>query len=272
MEAAAAIIAVIFAILVAFAVIATVKAVRAVKRGVDRTVTQARRTVEDTRLKAKQYTQPGAGGEVAQLRLSLRTSMRATQEALRAGLPEDPSLSESLALFERLSAHGRELDEDLRKLEDEPDKGRVAACLPELRERTERVRHSADSLRWAAQDRQRRFAEDDLAVLSEQIEMEAGALRHWATEEPEGAGAAGSSGSSGASGAGASGASGASGGAGAGASGASGASGGARAAEAPRASAGDEPEAAERPAISGRNVWQQAGYAWQKARRPESTS
>ncbi|GAA3064447.1 putative membrane protein YgcG [Streptomyces olivoverticillatus] len=263
MEAAAAIIAVIFAILVAFAVIATVRAVRAVKRGVDRTVTQARRTVEDTRLKAKQYTQPGAGGEVAQLRLSLRTSMRATQEALRAGLPEDPSLSESLALFERLSAHGRELDEDLRKLEDEPDKGRVAACLPELRERTERVRHSADSLRWAAQDRQRRFAEDDLAVLSEQIEMEAGALRHWATEEPEGAGAAG---------AGSSGASGGAGAAGAAGAGSSGASGGARAAEAPRASAGDEPEAAERPAISGRNVWQQAGYAWQKARRPESTS
>lgn len=252
MDAAAAIFAVIFAILVAFAVIAAVRTVRAVKRGVDRTVTQARRTVEDTRLKARQYVQPGPGGEVAQLRLSLRTSMRATQDVLRAALPDDSSLSESLALFERLSAHAHEIDDDLRKLETEPDKGRVAARLPELRERTERVTHSADSLRWAAQDRARQFADDDLSVLSEQIRMETGALRHWETETEPVAG-----------------------------------TGAAAAAEAKPGAPGVAPEASdeksakagaadagepERAAITGRDSWRQAGYSWQKAKRPESTA
>ncbi|MEU4212276.1 hypothetical protein AB0F13_20135 [Streptomyces sp. NPDC026206] len=251
MEAAAAIVAVIFALLVAFAVIAAVKAVRAVKRGVDRTVTQARRTVEDTRLKARQYTQPGAGGEVAQLRLSLRTSMRATQEVLRTGLADDPSLSESLALFERLSAHGREIEEDLRKLETEPDRDRVAARLPELRERTERVTHAADSLRWAAQDRAGQFAEDDLTALSEQIRMETGALRHWETEPPAGtSGAAGRSGTPGAEEA-------------------SGAAGADASVKAGSAAAAEE---AERPAISGGDGRWRAGYSWQKAKRPESTA
>ncbi|MBO0656954.1 hypothetical protein J1792_30705 [Streptomyces triculaminicus] len=249
MEAAAAIIAVICALVVAFAVIAMVRAVRAVKRGVDRTVTQARRTVEDTRLKARQYTAPGAAGEVAQLRLSLRTSMRATQEVLRSGMADDSSLSESMALFERLSAHGRELEEDLRKLETEPDRDRVAARLPDLRERTERITHSADSLRWAAQDRARQFADDDLTLLSEQIRMEAGALRHWededeaASPEPQ-----------------------------------PGAKPQARATDraatgAPGAGQGSGPGVGpERPAINGRNDRWQAGYSWQKTKRPESTA
>ncbi|MEU5428749.1 hypothetical protein AB0H73_24615 [Streptomyces olivoreticuli] len=245
MEAVAVIVALIFAVLVTLGVIATVKTVRAVKRGVDRTVTQARRTVEDTRLKARQYAQPGAPGEVAQLRLSLRTSMRATQEALRLAATEDASLSEALALFERLSAHGHELDDDLKRLENEPDKARIAACLPELRERTERVKGSADSLRWAAQDRARRFAEDDLETLSGQIQMEAGALRHWTTDEPEASRAPGSAAS----------------GSTAPAEETSGADG--------RATDGQTPE---RPAINGRRTWQQPGYSWQKSRRPESTT
>ncbi|GHG68962.1 hypothetical protein [Streptomyces griseocarneus] len=255
MEAAAAIIAVICALVVAFAVIATIRAVRAVKRGVDRTVTQARRTVEDTRLKARQYTAPGPAGEVAQLRLSLRTSMRATQEVLRSGMADDSSLSESMALFERLSAHGRELDEDLRKLETEPDRNRVTACLPDLRERTERITHSADSLRWAAQDRARQFADDDLTLLSEQIRMEAGALRHWEDEaeasSPAASGPAGAPPKPGrkpepqaqSQGQGQA-----------------------------RARATDGAAGAERPAINGRNDRWQAGYSWQKTKRPESTA
>ncbi|GHA87607.1 hypothetical protein [Streptomyces chryseus] len=166
---------------VATGVYVSVKAVGAAKRGVDRTLTQARRSVEDTTLRAKSFGQVGVAGELAQLRLSLRTSMRATQEALNAGAVEDASLSESVALFERLSAHGRELDDDLKRLEREPDKARVAERLPDLRERTERVTHAADSLRWAARDRAQRFADDDLASLSAQIEVESGALRHWAT-------------------------------------------------------------------------------------------
>ncbi|MFF4216551.1 hypothetical protein [Streptomyces nondiastaticus] len=254
MEAVAVIVALIFAILVALAVIATVRTVRAVKRGVDRTVHQARRTVEDTRLKARQFAQPGPAGEVAQLRLSLRTSMRATQDALHAAAPEDPSLSEALALFQRLSAHGHELDDELRRLETEPDKARIAARLPELRERTARVKDSADSLRFAAQDRARRFAEDDLETLSGQIRMEAGALRHWSDEgldEAPGAGTASGAGAGGVSGA-------------AGASGATGAPG----AGAP---AGERPEPR---AITGRNrdrdAWRSPGYSWQKTSRPES--
>ncbi|MGA6219752.1 hypothetical protein ACPESV_05370 [Streptomyces umbrinus] len=182
MEAVVAIVALIFVLFVALGAYATVKVVGAAKRGVDRTVAQARRTVEDSTLRAKTFAQPGPQGEIAQLRLSLRTSMRATQDALHAGVTEDESLKESLALFERLSAHGHELDGDLKRLEREPDRARLTERLPSLRERTERITQSADALRWAARDRAQRFGNDDLDSLSTQIDMEAGALRHWTTE------------------------------------------------------------------------------------------
>ncbi len=183
MEAAILILALLFVAFVALGVFVTVKVVGAAKRGVERTVTQARRTVEETTLRAKSYGQGGVVGELAQLRLTLRTSMRATQDALDAGAAEDASLSESLSLFKRLSVHGRELDDELRRLEREPDRATVASLLPGLRERMERIVHSAESLRWAARDRARKFAEDDLDALSTQIDMEAGAMRHWTTED-----------------------------------------------------------------------------------------
>ncbi|MFV0136051.1 hypothetical protein ACLGIH_23060 [Streptomyces sp. HMX87] len=187
MEAVIAVFALLFVLLVALGAYATVKAVGAAKRSADRRITQARRTVEDHTLRAKSLVQAGPAGELAQLRLKLRTSMRATQDALHAGVAEDESLKESLALFERLSAHGHELDGELRRLESEPDRARVAERLPGLRERTERVTEAADSLRWAARDRARRFAEDDLDTLSAQIDIEAGALRHWTRTDPSSA-------------------------------------------------------------------------------------
>ncbi|MFE3514199.1 hypothetical protein [Streptomyces sp. NPDC059166] len=183
MEAVILILTLLFLAFIALGVYAGVKTVRAAKRGVDRTITQARRSVEDTTLRAKSYGQPGVPGELAQLRLALRTSMRATQDALDAGAAEDASLSESLGLFQRLSAHARELDSDLKRLEREPDRATVATLLPGLKERTERITHSAESLRWAARDRARQFADDDLAALNAQIDVEAGALRHWTTDE-----------------------------------------------------------------------------------------
>ncbi|MFH8575608.1 hypothetical protein OHB11_25600 [Streptomyces zaomyceticus] len=184
MEAAIiTIMALLFLSFVALGVFVTVKAVKATKRGVDRTLDQARRTVEDTTLRAKSFGQTGVAGELARLRLSLRTSMRATQEALQAGVGEDASLKESLDLFHRLSGHGLELDGDLKRLEREPDRAWVAGQLPELTERTERITGSADALRRAARDRALKFAEDDLSALSAQIDVEAGALRHWTDPE-----------------------------------------------------------------------------------------
>ncbi|WP_369215229.1 hypothetical protein [Streptomyces flavofungini] len=182
MEAVGAIVALLVVLFMVAAVYATVKVVKAAKRGVDRTISEARRTVEDTTLRARSFGQVGSAGQLAQLRLSLRTSMRATQDVLRAGAVEDTSLKESLGLFDRLSAHGHELDEELRRLERDPDKAALAERLPELRERTEQITKAADSLRWSARDRARRFAGDDLDSLSTQIDMEAGALRHWAKE------------------------------------------------------------------------------------------
>ncbi|MEU5198879.1 hypothetical protein AB0G86_33365 [Streptomyces scabiei] len=181
-ESVIAVVALLLVLFVVLGVYATVKAVGAAKRGVDRTITHAKRTVEDTTLRARSLAQPGPAGQLADLRLKLRTSMRATQEALQAGVGEDESLKESLALFEQLSKHGRELDDELRRLEPEPDRSKLAQRLPALRERTERVVKSADSLRWAAHDRARKFAEDDLDTLSARIDVEAGALRHWTTE------------------------------------------------------------------------------------------
>ncbi|MFF8727412.1 hypothetical protein ACF073_13105 [Streptomyces sp. NPDC015171] len=183
MELVLTVFALLFLVFVGLGAYATVKAVGAAKRGVDRTITQARRTVEDHTLRAKSFAQGGPAGEIAQLRLALRTSMRATQDALHAGVAEDESLKESLSLFERLSAHGHELDADLKRLESEPDRATLTERLPQLRSRTERITRSADSLRWAARDRARQFADDDLGTLSAQIDIEAGALRHWTRTE-----------------------------------------------------------------------------------------
>ncbi|GAA3753542.1 hypothetical protein [Streptomyces tremellae] len=186
MEAVLLIVLLLFVAAVAVGAYATVKAVGAAKRGVDRTVAQARRSFEDTALRAKSLGQPGAQGELAQLRLRLRTSMRATQEALQGGVAADASLQESVRLFERLSAHGRDLEEHLRQAERDPDRARAGSRMPELRERTEQITHSADSLRWAVRDRARRFAGDDLSALSADIDVESGALRHWAPVERAG--------------------------------------------------------------------------------------
>ncbi|MFF5649523.1 hypothetical protein ACFY8N_13945 [Streptomyces collinus] len=185
MDAVIVVFALLIVLLFGLGAYATVKAVGAAKRGVDRGITQARRTVEDHTLRAKSFAQPGAAGELAQLRLKLRTSMRTTQEALHAAVAEDESLKESVGLFERLSAHGHELDDELKRLESEPDRAALTERLPGLRERTERITHSADSLRWAARDRARRFADDDLDSLSAQIDLESGALRHWTAPEPQ---------------------------------------------------------------------------------------
>ncbi|MFI6038883.1 hypothetical protein ACIBBD_33075 [Streptomyces sp. NPDC051315] len=184
MEAVIAVFALLFVLFLALGAYATVKAVGAAKRSVDRTITTARRTVEDHTLRAKSFAHLGPAGEIAQLRLKLRTSMRATQDALQAGAAEDASLKESLGLFQRLSAHGHELDDELKRLESEPDRTTLAERLPTLRERTERITASADALRWAARDRAHRFADEELDALSAQIDVEAGALRHWTTPEP----------------------------------------------------------------------------------------
>ncbi|MFH8517897.1 hypothetical protein ACH4CE_22965 [Streptomyces gelaticus] len=238
MEAVILILGLLFFAFVALGVYVSVKAIGAAKRGVDRTITQARRTVEETALRAKSYGQAGVGGELAQLRLALRTSMRATQDALQAGVVEDASLSESLGLFQRLSVHGRELDEELKKLEHEPDRATVASLLPSLKQRTERITHSADSLRWAARDRARRFTDDDLDALNAQIDVEAGALRHWTaeTDEPQGQGQ--------------------------------------REAQAPEQERrqGSGPDDGAAQAITAPDPRLQTGYPWQKAPRPEATN
>ncbi|KPC91205.1 hypothetical protein ADL27_31615, partial [Streptomyces sp. NRRL F-6602] len=84
METAITIMALIFLLLVVVAVYASVKAVKAAKRGVDRTINQARRSYEDTALRARTFGRTGPAGEVAQLRLTLRTSEAAT--SLRSAL------------------------------------------------------------------------------------------------------------------------------------------------------------------------------------------
>ncbi|MDY0816652.1 hypothetical protein [Kitasatospora purpeofusca] len=164
---------------VVLVVIGLVKAARAVGEKVERQEAKARRAVENVTLKAKSYTQTGPQGQISAVRLGLRTSLDGTRRVLEGAVGQDGQLGEALALLDRLDAHAAELDGELRMLEREPDAGRVAAKLPELRERAERITHSAETMRWAAQDRMHRFAADELGRLSRECEDEAGALRHW---------------------------------------------------------------------------------------------
>ena len=93
MEVVLTVFALLFLLFVGLGAYPTVKAVGAAKRGVDRTIAQARRTVEDHTLRAKSFAQLGPAGEIAQLRLALRTSLRATQDALHALLVHDATAS-----------------------------------------------------------------------------------------------------------------------------------------------------------------------------------
>lgn len=185
----------------ALAVVGTVKAAKAVAVKVERHEANARRAVENVTLKAKTFTKPGPQGQISAVRLGLRTSLDGTRQVLESGLAQDGQLGESLVLLTRLDAHAAELDGELRILEREPDTGRIAAKLPELRERADRITHSAETMRWAAQDRMHRFADDELSRLSQECESEAGALRHWDTSGA-GAPAGGAGGAGGVGGAG----------------------------------------------------------------------
>ncbi|MDH6110479.1 hypothetical protein P3T36_003517 [Kitasatospora sp. MAP12-15] len=190
MEAIGAVIAllVLFGIgIVTLLIVAAVKAGKAVVDTVGRTEANARRAVENVTLKAKTFSKPGAAGRIAGLRLSVRTALSGTREVLEAGVGADSQLTEALQLLSRLDEHAAELDAELRMLEREPESGRVAAKLPELGERAERIIRSAESMRWAAQDRMHRFADDELTRLSQDCESEAGALRHWDTGAASGA-------------------------------------------------------------------------------------
>ncbi|MFF8282992.1 hypothetical protein ACF06W_09720 [Streptomyces albus] len=185
---------IVLVLLLAFFVlggIATVRTVRAVKRGVERTGAQVRRTVEETTLKARSA-QPGPVGEAARIRLELRSSIDSTRAALEAGASADPGLSEAISLLDQLHEHARRLDGELRLLmEREPDRARLAARLPEARERMRHIKESADALRFAAQDRARQFDDEELAELRGRIDIETGALRHWVSEPAPGAGTSG---------------------------------------------------------------------------------
>ncbi|WP_198035244.1 hypothetical protein [Streptacidiphilus rugosus] len=154
---------------------------------------------ENVALKARAYTNPGAPGRIASVRLRLRNSLAGTRQALDAAAAQDAQVGESLALLKRLDELAADLDGQLRVLEHEPDAARVDAKLPELRERAGRITHAAEELRWAVQDRQHRFADDELARLSAECSQEADALRHWSEpvtaeevspEEPKRLGAA----------------------------------------------------------------------------------
>lgn len=184
METVGIVLLVFFLVFATVATVATVKAARAVKRGVERRALQARRAVEDQRLRARRFALPGSLGQLAQLRLDLRTSVDSTFQAL-----DGAELPEATALLDRLNGHARALDAELKLLEREPDKARVSAKLPDLAERARRIAHSADSLRWAAQDRARHTTADDFDALTREIDIESTALRHWESGPRPGLGA-----------------------------------------------------------------------------------
>jgi hypothetical protein len=178
------VLALLFVLFVVLGGYLAVRTARAVKNGVERTGAQVRRTVEETTLKAKAV-QPGPVGEIARIRLELRGSIDSTRAALEPAATADPSLREALGLLDRLHGHARQLDGELRLLMDrEPDRARVAEQLPGARERVAHIRQSADSLRFAAQDRARSLDADGLGALREQIDIESGALRGWRDAPP----------------------------------------------------------------------------------------
>ncbi|TDC20843.1 hypothetical protein E1265_20140, partial [Streptomyces sp. 8K308] len=154
--------------------------VRAVGRRAARARADLRRTFTDAVLNAR-AAQPGVIGDAARTRRELRATLDSTRAALRA----DATLTEARALFKQLTGHAEQLDRELSALmTGEPDRARLAARLPELRTRADRIRRSADALRFAAQERAHRHDADALDALHDQIDLEANALRHWEPPPP----------------------------------------------------------------------------------------
>ena len=149
------------------------------KRAVAKAAPQARRAVEDVGIKARSLTRGGVQGRVSALRAEVRGALAASRRVLEAGAVDDAQLVDAMELLGRLEGHASVLDAELRLLEREPELGRVEARFAVAKERGERIVHLASSLRWAAQDRLHRFADEDLVRLGEECEAEAGALRHW---------------------------------------------------------------------------------------------
>ncbi|MFB4196899.1 hypothetical protein [Streptomyces carpaticus] len=183
MEIAIAVMVLTFLVFVAL----VVRTARSVKRRAERAGRELRhkvnRTVSEATLAARAV-QPGVLGEVARTRKELRGALEGTRGLLRTGAADDPGLRESLALLDQLYGHARQLDGELAALvAGEPDRRVVAARLPALRERAERIVRSAGSLRSAALERAQRHDVDALDALHAQIEVEASALRHWAPAE-----------------------------------------------------------------------------------------
>lgn len=164
---------VLIGVVVIFAVIVR----RAVRRRIDRHAPRIRGLVDDAASKARAYTRPGGVGEAARLRGAVRKSLDHTRRVLDAGYTRDAQLGEARQLLDRLERFAAGLDTDLRMLEREPDPVRVDRELPQLRERAERVQHAAGSLRWAAQDRERELAHDELDRLGRDVDQEVAALR-----------------------------------------------------------------------------------------------
>ncbi|QMU68173.1 hypothetical protein [Streptacidiphilus sp. P02-A3a] len=183
MEALAAVLGIIVLFLGAVVGVISLAVVKT-RRALRRAAPQARRAAEDVAIKARSLTRGGPHGKVAGIRGEVRTALSASRRVLEPGADTDPQLAEALKLLARLDAHADDLDAKLRQLEREPDQKRVEGELAGVRERADRIVHSASSLRWAAQDRQHRFADEDLAGLSEECQAEAGALRHWTPSTP----------------------------------------------------------------------------------------
>lgn len=134
---------------------------------------------ERVALKARTMTGSGVGAEIARHRLALRDSLDSTRGVLAAAHREDRQVGDAVQLLDRLEQHGRELEGELRLLEREPDRARAGERLHDLAERADRLRGAADQLRWSAQERQHRFADDELTRLTQECADEAEALRHW---------------------------------------------------------------------------------------------
>lgn len=178
MEALAIVLGLLVLLLAGSVAVAALVVVRT-RRAVGRAAPQARRMAESVAIRARSLTRGGVHGQVAALRSDLRGALAASRRVLESGVGEDTQLADATQLLGRLEGHAAELDSELQLLERETDLARVESRFEVAQERGERIIHLAASLRWAAQDRMHRFADDDLARLGAECEAEAGALRHW---------------------------------------------------------------------------------------------
>jgi hypothetical protein len=166
-------------VVVGAAVTSAVVAVRRVRRSA---------SVTAASLRMRLLRESGPRREVVRLRLDLLQAVEGGRTAVGAADPRSGFPGEAPALFKRIQAEVRVVDQHLRVLQDEDDRERLRAALPALRQRVGELVELVRDLRAAVAAGLQAASDGAMGELRADVAREVAALRagHDRLRDPSG--------------------------------------------------------------------------------------